>query len=411
MSNQISSQLDRATLAPSSTAKANKVPPVAQVRSLHILMTANAAWNIWNFRRPLVEALLGDGHRVTVVAPEDAAVPDLERLGCRFVPLSMNVKGLNPLQDFGLSVRLRRIFLVQRPDVILGYTIKNNIFGAFAAKSLGIPFLPNVTGLGTAFLSSGLLRKLVELLYRAAFASLPVVFFQNEDDLNLFLSRRLVKASQTALLPGSGIDLERFAVANYPVTEPPVFLMIARLLRDKGVVEYVEAALMVRERYPEARFQLLGAADAANRSAINLATVQAWEQSHGIEYLGTSSDVRCEITVAHCVVLPSYREGAPRTLIEAAAMGRPLIATDVPGCRAVVDPGKTGFLCAPYDPGSLAAACLEFLSLSTERRRAMGLAGRMKMEREFDQSMVVAAYCRAISVVRALSGEPFIRSN
>lgn len=363
-------------------------------------MTANAAWNIWNFRRPLVDALLGAGHRVMVVAPEDGAVPDLENLGCSFVPLSMNVKGLNPLQDLGLAVRLRRIFVEQRPDIVLGYTIKNNIFGAFSAKSLGIPFLPNVTGLGTAFLSSGLLRKLVERLYRAAFASLPVVFFQNEDDQNLFLSRGLVKASQAALLPGSGIDLERFAVANYPVTEPPVFLMISRLLRDKGLVEYVEAARMVRERYPEARFQLLGAADAANRTAINLATVQAWEQSHGIEYLGTSQDVRREITAAHCIILPSYREGAPRTLIEAAALGRPLIATDVPGCRAVVDPGKTGFLCSPYDPGSLAAACLEFLSLSTERRQEMGLAGRMKMEREFDQSIVVAAYCRAISLVR-----------
>lgn len=405
MPDQTSQKLDRPTIGPTSKVTADApsltVPPSVPDRPLRILMTANAAWNIWNFRRSLLEALLGDGHRVTVVAPQDEAVPDLERLGCRFVPLSMNVNGLNPLQDLGLAIRLRRIFVEQRPDIVLGYTIKNNIFGAFSAKSLGIPFLPNVTGLGTAFLSSGLLRKLVERLYRAAFASLPLVFFQNEDDQNLFLRRRLVKASQASLLPGSGINLERFAVANYPVTEPPVFLMIARLLRDKGVVEYVEAARMVRERYPGTRFQLLGAADAANRTAINLATVQAWEQSHGIEYLGTSADVRCEITAAHCVVLPSYREGAPRTLIEGAALGRPLIATNVPGCRAVVDPGKTGFLCAPYDPGSLAAACLEFLSLSTERRRAMGLAGRMKMEREFDQSIVVAAYRSAISMVRA----------
>lgn len=404
MPNQSSPDLDRPSLAPASKvtadAPAPSVPSSVRARPLHILMTANAAWNIWNFRRPLVDALLGDGHRVTVVAPEDEAVPELEKLGCGFVPLSMNVMGLNPLQDLRLAVRMRRIFVEQRPDIVFGFTIKNNIFGAFSAKSLGIPFLPNVTGLGTAFLSNGLLRKLVEHLYRTAFASLPVVFFQNEDDQNLFFSRRLVKASQAALLPGSGIDLERFAVASYPVTEPPVFLMIARLLRDKGLVEYVEAARMVRERYPEARFQLLGAADAANRTAINLATVQAWEQSHGIEYLGTSQDVRSEITAAHCVVLPSYREGAPRTLIEAAALGRPLIATDVPGCRAVVDPGNTGFLCPPYDPGSLAAACLEFLSLSTERRRAMGLAGRMKMEREFDQSIVVAAYRRAISLVR-----------
>lgn len=401
MPHRSSPQLSQEAIAHNKTANAGKAPLFADGRPLHILMTVNAAWNILNFRRPLVEALLANGHRVTIVAPEDEAVPELVGLGCRFAPLSMSVKGLNPLLDFALAVRLRRIFLLQRPDVVLGYTIKNNIFGAFAAKSLGIPFLPNVTGLGTAFLSSGLLQTLVEWLYRAAFASLPIVFFQNEDDQNLFLSRKLVNANQTALLPGSGIDLERFSVADYPICGPPVFLMIARLLRDKGVVEYVEAARMVRERNPEARFQLLGAASAANRTAINLATVMAWEQSHGIEYLGTSPDVRREITVAHCVVLPSYREGAPRTLIEAAALGRPLIATDVPGCRAAVDAGTTGFLCPPYDPGSLAAAFLEFLSLSTERRRAMGLAGRKKMEREFDQSIVTAAYCRAISLVCA----------
>ena len=227
---------------------------------MHILMTVNAAWNILNFRRPLVEALAGAGHRITVLAPPDDAVPELERMGCRVRPLKMSVKGLNPLEDLKLQRRFGRIFLEERPDAVLSYTIKNNVFGARAAKSAGVPFLPNVTGLGTAFLSGKLLQTVTEQLYRRSFATLPVVFFQNADDRSLFIDRRLVQPDQARLLPGSGIDLQRFAPAPMPTTEaPPVFLMIARLLRDKGVLAFVEAARMVKTRYPQTRFQLLGA--------------------------------------------------------------------------------------------------------------------------------------------------------
>jgi glycosyltransferase involved in cell wall biosynthesis len=363
----------------------------------HVLLTANAAWNIWNFRRPLVEALLADDCQVTVLAPEDEAAHRLSELGCRFRPLVMNVKGLNPLDDVLLATRMRRVFAAERPDAILSYTIKNNVFGALAAKSLKIPFIPNVTGLGTAFLSGRALQALVEQLYRTAFRSLPTVFFQNDDDRALFLERKLIQPAQAALLPGSGIDLVQFAPAAFPQDGPPVFLMIARLLRDKGVVEYVEAARRVRAQVPEARFQLLGAAGAANRTAIDLDTVRGWEQSHGIEYLGTCADVRPHIAVAQCVVLPSYREGAPRTLIEAAAMARPVIATDVPGCRAVVDAGQSGFLCQPRDADSLAEAMLRFLALSPGERRAMGARGRAKMEREYCHSIIVNAYHRALA--------------
>lgn len=227
---------------------------------MHVLMTVNAAWNIWNFRRSLVEALSGDGHRITVLAPPDDAVPELERLGCRVRPLEMSVKGLNPLEDLKLQRRFGKIFREERPDVVLSYTIKNNIFGARAAKPANVPFVPNVTGLGTAFLSGKLMQAVTEQLYRRSFASLPVVFFQNEDDRDLFLDRRLVRADQARLLPGSGIDLRRFAPAPMPAPEdPPVFLMIARLLRDKGVLEFVKAARRVKASHPRARFQLLGA--------------------------------------------------------------------------------------------------------------------------------------------------------
>lgn len=360
---------------------------------MNVVICVNAAWNIWNFRQPLIKALLEDGHNITILAPKDESVPKLEALGCRVQHLKMSVKGLNPLQDAKLLLRLNRVFRTLKPDVILSFTIKNNIFGALAAKRLGIPFVPNVTGLGTAFLSGGALERIAVALYKNAFRALPVVFFQNDDDRALFKERGIVTENQARRLPGSGIDLERFVTAPYPpLNSKPVFLMIARLLKDKGVIEYVDAARHLVSRYPDTRFQILGAADTENRTAIDRETVKGWEQEGVIEYLGTVDDVRPIIVTAHCVVLPSYREGAPRTLIEAAAMARPVIATNVPGCRAVVDDGKTGFLCRVRCSQSLASACEKILELSLQERLKMGLAGRAKMEKEYDHRLVVEAY-------------------
>lgn len=207
-------------------------------------------------------------------------------------------------------------------------------------------------------------------------------------------------AEQARHLPGSGIDLARFAVVNMPSDdEPPVFLMIARLLRDKGVIEFVDAARQIKLRRPDVRFQLLVSAGSENRTAIDAATVQRWVEEGIVEYLGTTPDVRPHIAAASCVVLPSYREGAPRTLIEAAAMARPLIATDVSGCRAVIDRDVSGLLCAVRSADSLAAAIQRFLDLSHEARVAMGRAGRAKMEREFDDAIVVRAYRETIATL------------
>lgn len=363
---------------------------------MHVLMTVNAAWNIWNFRRPIVQALLVGGHKVTVLAPQDDFVDHLTQIGCAFVPLEMNAKGLNPLDEWKLLRQFKQVFKQQKPDIILSYTIKNNTFGALAAKSLGIPFVPNVSGLGTGFLSGGALQFIVEQLYRQAYRHLPVVFFQNEDDRDLFTSRRLVKAKQARLLPGSGIDLDHFQVAEFPHGEAPVFLLIARLLRDKGVMEFVEAARQIKLDHPSVRFQLLGAAGSENRTAISAETVDEWVRDGIVEYLGTTPDVRPAIAATHCVVLPSYREGAPRTLIEAAAMARPLIATNVPGCRAVVDHNETGFLCDVRSADSLASEMRRFLNLPVEKQSELGQAGRAKMEREYDQKLVVEAYAHAI---------------
>lgn len=367
---------------------------------MHVLMTVNAAWNIWNFRRPVVQAMLDDGHKVTVLAPLDDSVTKIEAMGCRFIPLEMNVKGINPLQGFSLVRCFKKHFRAELPDVILSYTVKNNIFGAMAAKSLSIPFVPNVSGLGTAFLSGRALQLVTEILYRLAFKDLGVIFFQNSDDRELFLQRRMITGEQALLLPGSGIDLEHFLPVPLPSDDKIVFLMIGRLLRDKGIVEYVDAARALRARWPQTHFRVLGATETANRSAIGAGQIQSWVEEGVFEYLGVVDDVRPHITAADCIVLPSYREGAPRTLIEAGAMARPVIATNVPGCRAVVEDGVTGFLCAARDSVSLEQACEKLAKLSNLERTEMGLAARKKMAYEYDEAIVVAAYRKVLAAMR-----------
>lgn len=366
---------------------------------MHIIITLNSTWNAWNFRKSLVEALIADKHEVTVLAPLDRNVGSVENLGCRVIHLDMNVKGLNPFDDIKLLFTLRKIFRRERPDVVLTYTIKNNIFGAFAAKAYNISIIPNITGLGTAFLAGGFLGIIVKILYKNALRKLPCVFFQNVDDYRYFLDHGIIKRDQVYLLPGSGIDLDHFYEAPYPKSgTAPIFLMISRIIRDKGILEYVEAARELKRLWPHVRFQLLGDADAENRTAIDARTVQSWHEEGVIEYLGTTNDVRSFIASSNCIVLPSYREGAPRALIEAAAMARPVIATDVPGCRSVVEDEVTGFLCSARSVKSLADSLRKFVALPVGRQAAMGRAGRLKIEQEFDQIRVLSEYRKVIAL-------------
>ena len=312
-------------------------------------------------------------------------------LGVERVPIEIDRAGLNPFTDLRLLLKYRALLQRIRPAAYLSYTIKPNIYGALAAASLGIPALPNVSGLGTAFIRGGGLQALVTRLYRIGFARAPVVFFQNQEDRALFIDRRIVKPSQAQVLPGSGVDLDFFLPAPLP-NGHPTFLFIGRLLRDKGVVEFVEAARMLRADYPEARFQLLGAVDEGNRTGIGQAEVDGWVADGIVEQLGTTDDVRPFIAAATAVVLPSYREGLPRSLLEAAAMARPLIASDVPGCRDVVEDGVNGFLSEVRNPGSLAAAMRRLLQLPRPQQIAMGEAGRKRVQERFSEAFVVRAY-------------------
>lgn len=366
-----------------------------------ILISINTSWNIYNFRKRLIEALQEAGYEVISAAPEDDYTPRLLELCDSHVNLPMSNAGTSPPQDFLLFCRYVQLLRQLRPDVMLGYTIKPNVYGALAGGLVGVPVINNVSGLGTAFIRDTWVTKVVKTLYRQAFRFSSCVFFQNPEDRDLFLRLKLVAPEKTALLPGSGVDLEHFHPAeNKPSPsegEGVTFILIARMLRDKGVEEFVEAARIVRRRHPDARFRLLGPTGIENQTSISRDTIDAWVKEGVVEYLGETDDVRGPVWAHDCVVLPSYREGMSRVLLEAAAMGRPLIATDVPGCRHVVDDGVNGLLCEVRHAEDLAEKMLSFIGLTVEEREAMGRASRAKAEREFDEKLVIGAYLERIA--------------
>jgi glycosyltransferase involved in cell wall biosynthesis len=351
---------------------------------------------------------VAEGYEVVAVAPLDDYAARLEELGCRYVPLAMENIGTHPGRDLMLWWRFYRLLRRERPDVYLGYTVKPNVYGSLAAHALGIPVVNNIAGLGVVFIKGSWLTRLVRGLYRLALRRSTHVFFQNEDDRSLFIEGGLVRAEVTDRVPGSGIDLEKFSFVPPNLNHSPAgisnrterfrFLLIARMLWDKGVGEYVEAARQVHLRWPEAEFCLLGFLDVLNPAAISRTQMKEWEDEGMIRYLGVSDDVRVEIAETDCVVLPSfYREGVPHTLLEAAAMGRPIITTDEVGCREVVDDGLNGYLCKVRDTGDLVQKMEMMLALDAEERAAMGRYGRNKMEQEFDEQIVIDRYLEVVS--------------
>jgi glycosyltransferase involved in cell wall biosynthesis len=364
-----------------------------------ILISINTSWNIYHFRAPLIRALKEKDYQVITAAPEDAYTARLKTIVDRHINLSMQNAGTSLWQDALLFCRYLWLLHTVKPDVILTYTIKPNIYAAFAARLLGIPIINNVSGLGTVFIHNNWLTHVAKMLYRWAFLHSSCVFFQNPEDRDLFVKMKLVSAEKAALLPGSGIDLDYFCPAKEEQknSEPICFVLIARMLWDKGVGEFVEAASIVKATYPQTVFRLVGPRGVQNKTSIPDAVIDQWVAEKKIEYLGERSDIR-EVMRAHdCVVLPSYREGMSRVLLEGAGVGKPLIATDVPGCKHVVEQGKNGFLCRVRDAQDLSKAMIEFIKLTPEQRTQMGRESRAKAEREFDQRLVLDSYLQKIA--------------
>jgi len=359
-----------------------------------ILFISNTAFSIFNFRQGILTQLLADGYKVITVGPKDAYSAKLADMGCEVIDMPMAAKGVSPREDIGLLLRMLRLYKDIRPDFIFHYTIKPNIYGSVAARLAGVPSIAVTTGLGYTFINDNWVARVARGLYKVAFVSPKEVWFLNEDDRQTFLRHWLVAPSKAILLHGEGVNTTHFCPQSAPQADGKTrFLLVARMLWDKGVGEYVAAARLVRKQHPNAVFQLLGACGLPNPSEISREQMAEWEQEGVVEYLGTTTDVRPCIAQADCLVLPSfYREGVPRTLMEAAAMGKPLITTDNVGCRDVVVDGETGWLCPVKDPVTLADCMLQLLAMPAAQRQAMGMAGRRFVVENFDEQQTVAHY-------------------
>lgn len=351
------------------------------------------------FRRNLIGALITEGYRVHVLAPKDAYSEKLVEMGALHVDVPMDM-GTNPVRDLQLLWRMRRALKSIRPAAYLGYTAKPNIYGSIAAHTLGIPTVNNIAGLGSTFITRSWLTPVMSELYRFSLSRSAQIFFQNEDDCKLFVDSGIAKKGVSEVIPGSGVDLRHFEYCprnGLGTTSRTSFLLVARMLWDKGVREYVEAAKLLKSRYPNLTFQLLGQLDVQNPAAISRDQMNEWTAEGVIEYLGVTDDVRPFIKKSTCVVLPSYREGTSRTLLEAAAMGRPIVTTDTPGCKEVVEHGRTGYLCRVKDISDLAEKMEVIVRSSDSQLEEMGRLARAKIEREYDERLVITKYLTALS--------------
>lgn len=366
---------------------------------MKIAIVLNTSWNIYNFRKGLIHGLLDKGNEVITIAPKDEYTYKLTDLGCTHIPVKMDSRGANPIKDFLLVLELYWIYKKIQPDVILHYTIKPNIYGTIAASLLGIPAVNNVCGLGTMFLKDNLVSRIAIALYRIAFRFPKTIFFQNSYDKELFINRKIVNKSVCDVLPGSGINFNVFKPGKSEGNKQFTFLLISRLIYDKGILEYIDAIDSLKNQGIDAKFQLLGQVDEEHKRGIPSNTIQQWIEKNQVEYLGTTDDVKAFINKADCIVLPSYREGTPKTLLEAASMGKPIVATDVPGCNNVVKDGENGYLCNVKDASDLANKMKKMYSLDENYRTEMGNSGREYIKQKFDEKIVIKKYLSTIDKI------------
>lgn len=359
-----------------------------------ILILANNDVGLYRFRRELIEALCRE-NEVFLALPEGKMVPELKKTGATYIPFPFRRRGMNPFADMGQFLRYVRLIRKIRPHVVLTYTIKPNVYGGLACRVTKTPYIGNVTGLGTAMANGGVLSFITSYLYTLGLKRARCVFFQNAAQRELFTQKQLVQG-KNRLIPGSGVNLNDHRLTAYPPQDGVTrFLFVGRIMRDKGIEELLSAMRKLWQARPDIFLDIVGEYDEDYSQAIGLAQEEGFAKYHGLQL-----DVRPFYQAAHCIVLPSYHEGTSNVLLEASAIGRPVITTNVPGCRETFDEGITGFGCMPRDAGSLKEAMEKFLALPYEERAAMGRAGHEKMLREFDRNIVIGAYMEEIGKLK-----------
>jgi glycosyltransferase involved in cell wall biosynthesis len=357
------------------------------------LLVCNSAWAVANFRMAAMRALRGEGMEVVVAAPDDGARSALEEEGFRLIPWKIEGRGTHPVHELAAALALGRIIADERPAVCLNYTIKPAIYGSLASWLLGVRSIAVITGLGYAFIDRGRKARAIRGLYRPALRAAGEIWFLNEEDRRLFVEQGLARAARTVVLPGEGVDTERFAPRPARHADgTTVFLMLSRLIYEKGIAEYFDAARALKRDRHDVRFLVAGPWDEGSPHAPSRAELAVAAAEGGVEYLGRADDVRPLIAAADFVVLPSYREGLPRALLEAASMGKPLIATNAPGCRELVREGETGFFAEPRSSLSLEAALRKALDLGRPKAEAMGRRGRQLVIAEYGDERIAEIY-------------------
>lgn len=359
-----------------------------------ITIIANNDIGLYNFRKEVIEHLLKENKQVDIILPYGEKVHELVNMGCIYHKVSVDRRGTNPIKDLALLHQFKELLREIKPDVVLTYTIKPNIYGGMAAQALGIPYIANITGLGSAVENAGILQKITIQMYRYALRKARCVFFQNTENKKFFENFHVL-TGRSELLPGSGVNLSRFELKEYPRGEQVKFLYIARVMREKGIEEYLAAAQAITAKYDNVEFHILGACEEDYTERL-----KKLEKEGIIIYHGLQQDVRAFIYDSNCTIHPSfYPEGMSNVCLESAASGRPVVTTDRSGCRETVDDGVTGFIVKQKDSKDLIEKVEKFLGLSYEEKRTMGIKAREKMEKEFDRNIVIAKYMKEIETI------------
>lgn len=357
---------------------------------MKIAIIANSSKGLWGFRQDLIQELLRN-NAVIAITPNNGSWDELLNIGCNMINVPVDRRGMNPLKDISIFLKYKEILKRENPDLVITYTIKPNVYGGFACRMLKIPYAVNITGLGTAFENGGLLKKIVTVMNKVACKKAKVVFFENEENRQIFIREKIVKESQTHRLNGAGVNLDKYQVTEYPKGEKIKFLFMGRVMAEKGIDELFEAMKKLIADGVNCELDVLGGYEEDYKAKIQECENEGW-----LHYYGYQKDVRPFIEKCHCFVLPSWHEGMANTNLESAASGRPVITSNIPGCMEAVIDGKTGYLAERKNVEDLYRVMKKFAELPYEERKAMGLAGRNHMEEVFDKKKVVAETVKAL---------------
>lgn len=356
-----------------------------------ILILTNSINGLYSFRRELVEELIKEGYEIFISSPKNNKSEYFNEIGCKLIYTEINGRGTSPIEDFKLLIEYKNIIKLSKPYVVLTYTIKPNVYGGIVCRFMNIPYIINITGLGTAVEKRGILQKIALFLYKMGLKKANCVFFQNKENADFLNGKGVIKGRQR-WIPGSGVNLNHYSVLDYPNDKTINFLFISRIMKEKGIGQYLEAARFIKEKYLNTDFHILGNCD---EDYINV--LKEYEGNGIIKYHGRQDDVREFHKISHCTIHPTYYpEGMSNVLLESAACGRPIITTNRSGCKEIVDDGINGYFVEQKNTQDLIDKVEKFLKLSYEEKKQMGLAGRTKVEKEFNREIVIGAYLKEI---------------